>query len=71
MSGAITDDYGWGSGTGHGAADYLSPTILALVKKNGARYVLDAGFELTGFEGVGRVPYLWKSMVLIARKPAT
>lgn len=30
----------------------------------------DAGFEIAGFEGVGRLPYLWKSMILIARKPA-
>lgn len=28
-----------------------------------------AGFSITGFVGVGRVPYLWKSMILIARKP--
>lgn len=28
----------------------------------------DNGFEVTGFSGVGRVPYLWKSMVLVARK---
>lgn len=28
-----------------------------------------AGFTVTGFVGVGRVPYLWKSMILIARKP--
>lgn len=28
-----------------------------------------AGFKLSGFEGIGRVPYLWKSMVLIATKP--
>jgi 2-polyprenyl-3-methyl-5-hydroxy-6-metoxy-1,4-benzoquinol methylase len=26
------------------------------------------GFEVTGFSGVGRLPYLWKSMILIARK---
>jgi 2-polyprenyl-6-hydroxyphenyl methylase/3-demethylubiquinone-9 3-methyltransferase len=30
----------------------------------------EAGFEITGFRGVGRLPYLWKSMILIARKPA-
>jgi 2-polyprenyl-3-methyl-5-hydroxy-6-metoxy-1,4-benzoquinol methylase len=28
-----------------------------------------AGFQITGFVGVGRVPYLWKSMILIAQKP--
>jgi type II secretory pathway predicted ATPase ExeA/2-polyprenyl-3-methyl-5-hydroxy-6-metoxy-1,4-benzoquinol methylase len=26
------------------------------------------GFEVVGFSGVGRVPWLWKSMVLLARK---
>lgn len=29
----------------------------------------NAGFDVTGFRGVGRLPYLWKSMILIARKP--
>ena len=28
------------------------------------------GFEVTRFLGVGRLPYLWKSMVLVARKTA-
>jgi type II secretory pathway predicted ATPase ExeA/2-polyprenyl-3-methyl-5-hydroxy-6-metoxy-1,4-benzoquinol methylase len=27
------------------------------------------GFEVVSFSGVGRVPWLWKSMVLVARKP--
>lgn len=27
----------------------------------------DNGYEVVGFSGVGRVPYLWKSMLLIAR----
>ena len=27
----------------------------------------DAGFEIVDFQGVGRVPYLWKSMILIAK----
>lgn len=29
----------------------------------------EAGFEITGFRGVGRLPLLWKSMILTARKP--
>ena len=33
------------------------------------KLLTDAGFELTGFVGVGRLPYLWKSMILTARKP--
>lgn len=28
------------------------------------------GFKVIGFHGVGRIPYLWKSMVLVARKSA-
>jgi 2-polyprenyl-3-methyl-5-hydroxy-6-metoxy-1,4-benzoquinol methylase len=28
----------------------------------------ESGFEVTEFFGIGRVPYLWKSMVLVARK---
>lgn len=31
----------------------------------------NAGFEVTGFTGVGRLPYLWKSMILIAKRPQT
>lgn len=30
----------------------------------------NAGFEVVGFQGVGRVPYLWRFMILVARKPA-
>ncbi len=26
------------------------------------------GFEVTGFTGIGRLPWLWKSMLLVARK---
>ena len=28
------------------------------------------GFEVTGFTGIGRLPWLWKSMLLVARKQA-
>jgi len=30
--------------------------------------LLENGFEVVGFSGVGRLPYLWKSMVLVAKK---
>ena len=33
------------------------------------RLLQEAGFRVVGFEGVGRVPYLWKSMLLIAERP--
>jgi 2-polyprenyl-6-hydroxyphenyl methylase/3-demethylubiquinone-9 3-methyltransferase len=29
----------------------------------------EAGFIVQHFHGVGRMPYLWKSMILVARKP--
>ena len=32
------------------------------------RLLTDNGFEITGFCGVGRAPYLWKSMILTARR---
>lgn len=32
------------------------------------RLLIEHGFIVEGFSGVGRLPYLWKSMVLIARK---
>lgn len=28
-----------------------------------------AGFRISGFRGVGRLPFLWKSMILIAERP--
>ncbi len=35
-------------------------TLSALLSQN--------GFDVVGFSGVGRWPYLWKSMVIVARK---
>ncbi len=32
------------------------------------RLLAEANFEVVDFTGVGRVPYLWKSMVLVARR---
>jgi 2-polyprenyl-3-methyl-5-hydroxy-6-metoxy-1,4-benzoquinol methylase len=32
--------------------------------------LVENGFEVTGFIGVGRLPWLWKSMLLVARKRA-
>lgn len=32
------------------------------------RLLEENGFEVTGFHGVGRLPWLWKSMALVARK---
>jgi 2-polyprenyl-3-methyl-5-hydroxy-6-metoxy-1,4-benzoquinol methylase len=33
-----------------------------------ARLLAQARFEVVGFRGVGRLPYMWKSMILTARK---
>ena len=30
--------------------------------------LMENGFQVVGFSGVGRMPYLWKSMVLVAQK---
>lgn len=34
-----------------------------------AKLLTSSGFDVTGFIGVGRFRYLWKSMILTARKP--
>lgn len=31
----------------------------------------EAGFDVIHFAGVGRIPYLWKSMVIVARRPVS
>ena len=33
-----------------------------------SQLLADNGFKVVGFSGVGRLPYLWKSMVLVAQK---
>lgn len=33
-----------------------------------ATLLMQNGFEIVDFHGVGRLPYLWKSMVMVARK---
>jgi 2-polyprenyl-3-methyl-5-hydroxy-6-metoxy-1,4-benzoquinol methylase len=33
-----------------------------------SRLLAENGFEVVAFSGVGRLPYLWKSMALVARK---
>jgi 2-polyprenyl-3-methyl-5-hydroxy-6-metoxy-1,4-benzoquinol methylase len=35
-----------------------------------AKLLEEEGFELIGFHGCGRIPYLWKSMILVGRKKA-
>lgn len=38
-------------------------------RKTLTRAVTEAGFEVLKFKGSGRLPYLWRSMVLLLRKP--
>ncbi|HUG46680.1 MAG TPA: methyltransferase domain-containing protein [Sphingomicrobium sp.] len=38
-------------------------------RKTLTKLLSDAGFEVIAFHGVGRLPFLWKSMVLVGRKP--
>ena len=40
-------------------------------KKTLSTLLADNGFELVAFSGVGRLPWLWKSMVIVAQKRAT
>ncbi len=47
-----------------GHIKFWSPTTLG-------RLLWETGFDEVEFIGVGRVPYLWKSMVLRAHKPTT
>lgn len=38
-------------------------------RKTLTRLLEETGFEVTDFRGAGRVPLLWKSMILVARRP--
>jgi 2-polyprenyl-3-methyl-5-hydroxy-6-metoxy-1,4-benzoquinol methylase len=54
----------------HHTADWHGGHIKFWSRKTLGKLLEDAGFEVTGFIGVGRLPYLWKSMILLAKKPA-
>lgn len=62
---SLTD--GWDK---HHTADWHGGHIKFWSLQTLSRLLKDAGFEVTGFKGVGRLPYLWKSMILIARRPS-
>ncbi|HMF53126.1 MAG TPA: class I SAM-dependent methyltransferase, partial [Edaphobacter sp.] len=47
----------------HGHIKFWSRKTLTLALE-------ETGFKVEQFHGSGRVPYLWKSMVIMARKPA-
>ena len=37
-------------------------------KKTLEKLLIEAGFKIISFHGVGRFPYLWKSMIIVAKK---
>jgi 2-polyprenyl-3-methyl-5-hydroxy-6-metoxy-1,4-benzoquinol methylase len=40
-------------------------------RKTLSRLLEDSGFKVTEFHGAGRFPWLWKSMILVARVPGS
>ena len=55
----------------HHTAEWHGGHIKFWSRKTLSSLLRNAGFEITGFRGVGRFPYLWKSMIVIARRPAS
>jgi 2-polyprenyl-3-methyl-5-hydroxy-6-metoxy-1,4-benzoquinol methylase len=37
-------------------------------RKTLTKLLLEGGFKVTSFHGTGRLPFLWKSMILVAEK---
>lgn len=62
---SLTD--GWDK---HHTVNWHGGHIKFWSAKTLTKLLTDAGFQVTGFTGAGRYPYLWKSMILSARKPA-
>jgi len=53
----------------HHTANWHGGHIKFWSRKTLTQMLEGAGFTVTRFVGVGRVPFLWKSMILVARKP--
>ncbi|HET8611542.1 MAG TPA: class I SAM-dependent methyltransferase [Sphingomonas sp.] len=53
----------------HHTVDWHGGHIKFWSRNTLSKLLENAGFDVTGFAGVGRLPYLWMSMILIARKP--
>jgi 2-polyprenyl-3-methyl-5-hydroxy-6-metoxy-1,4-benzoquinol methylase len=53
----------------HHTANWHGGHIKFWSKESLSKLLRNAGFEIVGFEGLGRMPYLWMSMALIAKKP--
>lgn len=55
----------------HFSVDWHGGHIKFWSRRTLALLLEKQGFRLVGFRGVGRVPYLWKSMILIAERPSS
>ena len=53
----------------HFSVDWHGGHIKFWSRKTLSRLLVAKGFRLIEFHGVGRVPYLWKSMVIVAERP--
>lgn len=58
-----------GKWDGHFTAHWHGGHIKFWSRRTLTALLVDAGFQVEGFKGAGRVPFLWKSMILIARRP--
>lgn len=52
----------------HFTANWEGGHIKFFSRKSLTHLLADAGFAVTHFHGAGRFPYLWKSMILVAKK---
>lgn len=57
---------GWDN---HFTAHWCGGHIKFFSRKTLSTLLREAGFEGTDFRGVGRLPYLWMSMIVVARRP--
>jgi 2-polyprenyl-3-methyl-5-hydroxy-6-metoxy-1,4-benzoquinol methylase len=63
---ALSVTNGWDK---HHTVDWHGGHIKFWSRETLGQLLTKSGFELIDFVGVGRMPYLWKSMILVARKP--
>lgn len=57
-----------GKWDGHHTALWHGGHIKFWSRRTLTRLLEDAGYRVVAFQGVGRLPWLWKSMVLVARR---
>ncbi|MEP7008246.1 MAG: methyltransferase domain-containing protein [Sphingomonas bacterium] len=53
----------------HFTAHWHGGHIKFWSRKTLSALLIEAGFRIEAFKGAGRFPFLWKSMILIARRP--